>query len=45
VASVFPVAWVIYRIHTQTGINPLDLYKGWKRERGGVMKGEKKDHL
>jgi len=44
------VAWVIYRIHTQTGINPLDPRRDGRGERnggkrGGMMEGGKKDHL
>jgi len=42
------VAWVIYRIQTQTGINPLDLMKDGKRgggEKLGMMEGGKKYYL
>ena len=39
------MAWVIYRIQTQTGINPLDLMKDGKKgwgEKLGMMEGGKK---
>jgi len=47
--GTFSLAWFIYRIQTQTGINPLDLRRDGKRSRGEKLEmiegGKKKPFM